>query len=237
MVAIVMKTEEYSIEKENSVLRWGGLSGMLGGIVFIFTIGILLGFVPAPPATIEGLVMRYPDVRVATVVGQVAYFAVVISLVPLILAMYRALRGSSFAPALFGSGLSFVGIVVYATGALPFVALSRISDLYHASGATSAQQATALLLWQGIQSIFNETDTIGFALFMLGIIVLGVAMLRTQNFGKVFGALSVVFGLIGVIGISFVAVDSASFSIFAILAFIIYPLLFGWKVYSVSKAT
>lgn len=238
MVVFVMKTEEeYLVGKEKNVLRWGGLAGMLGGIAFIFTIAILLGCVPATPATIEGLVMRYPDVRVATAVGQVAYFVAVISLVPLILAMYRALRGSSLAPALFGSGLSFVGLVVYATGALPVVALSRISDLYHASGATSAQQATAVLLWQGIQGIFNETDTVGFALFMVGIIVLGVAMLRTPTFGKVFGVLSVVFGLIGVIGISLFAVDSASFSLFAILAFIIHPLLFGWKVYSLSRAT
>ena len=236
MVVSVMKTEvEYPTREGKSVMRWGGLAGMLGGISFIITISTFLIFIQAAPATAEGEVIRYPDIRVATVVAQVAYFVAVVSLVPLILAMYRVLRESSLAPALFGSRLSFVGIVVYATGALPVVALSRISDLYHASGATSEQQATAVLLWQGIQGIFNETDTIGFACFMVGIIVLGVAMLRTPTFGKVLGVLSVVLGLIGVIGISLFAVDSASFSIFAILAFIVYPLLFGWKLYSLSK--
>lgn len=238
MVVSVMKTEiEYPTGEEKSVMRWGGLAGMLGSIAFIVTIGVFFLFLPAAPATTEEEVMRYPNVRVAHVVAQVAYFVAVVSLVPLILAMYRALRGSSLAPALFGSRLSFVGLVVYATGALPVVALSRISDLYHASGATSEQQATAVLLWQGIQGIFNETDTVGFALFMIGIIVLGVAMLRTPTFGKVFGALSVALGMIGVIGISLFAVDSASFSIFAILAFIAYPLLFGWRIYSLSKTT
>lgn len=181
--------------------------------------------------------MRYPDIRFATTVAEVAYLVAVISLVPLILAMYRALRGSSLTPALFGSGLSFVGIVVYAAGALPVVALSQISDLYHASGATSSQQATAVLLWQGVQGIFNETDTIGFIFFMIGIIVLGVAMLRTQTFGKVFGALSVVIGFIGVIGTSLFAIDSTIFAIFAILAFLVYPILFGWRVYSLSRDT
>jgi hypothetical protein len=236
MVVPLMKIEENLFGNEKNVLRWGGLAGILGGIAFIFTIVIFMGFLPARPATIEGLVMRYPDIKIATTVAEVAYFVAVISLVPLILALYRALRGSNLAPALFGSGLSFVGLVVYATGALPVVALSRISDLYHASGATSAQQATAILLWQGIQGIFNETDTVGFVFFMLGIIVLGVAMIRTPTFGKVFGALSVIFGLIGAIGISLFAVDSTIFSIFAILAFIVYPLLFGWKAYRLSMA-
>lgn len=234
----VMKAEiEYPTSEEKSVMRWGGLAGMLGGLAFIFTIGIFFVFLAPAPATIEEEIMRYPSIGVASVVAQVAYLVAVASLVPLILAMYRALRGSNLAPALIGSRLSFVGIVVYATGALPVVAMSRISDLYHASGATSEQQAAAVLLWQGIKGIFNETDTVGFAFFMVGIIVLGVAMLRTPTFGKVLGSLSVVFGLIGVIGISLFAVDSASFSIFAILAFIVYPLLFGWRIYNLSKAT
>ena len=155
----------------------------------------------------------------------------------LFLALYRALRGSSPAPALFGTGLSFLGLVVYATGGLTVVALAPISNLYHAPGATSVQQATLVLLWQATQGIFNETDTVGFAVFSIGLILLGVAMLRTPAFGKVFGAVSVVIGVAGVLGISFFAVDSSAFAIFGILAFIIYPLLFGWKLYSLSRAT
>ena len=232
-----MPTEgEYSMSKEKSVLRWGGLAGILGGIAFIFTIIILVGFVPATPATTEGLVSRYPDVRAAITAGEIVYLVAVILWVILFLALYRALRGSSLAPALFGSGLSLLGLVVYATGALPVVALGPISDLYHASGATSAQQATTVLLWQGIQGIFNETDTVGFAVFSIGLIILGLAMLKAPAFGKVFGGLSVVIGVAAVLGISFFAVDSSTFAIFGILALLIYPLIFGWKLYSLSKA-
>lgn len=228
---------EYSISDEKSVLRWGGLAGMLGGIMFIFTIVILLGFVPAAPATAEGVVMRFPDVRAAMTAGQIVYLVAVILWVMLFLALYRALRGSSPAPALFGTGLSFLGLVVYATGGLTVVALAPISNLYHAPGATSVQQATLVLLWQATQGIFNETDTVGFAVFSIGLILLGVAMLRTPAFGKVFGAVSVVIGVAGVLGISFFAVDSSPFAIFGILAFIIYPLLFGWKLYGMSRAS
>jgi hypothetical protein len=219
------------MSKEKSVLRWGGLAGILGSIMSILFIAILVGFV-------QGVVTvtRFPDVRVADTVGEIIYLVAVVFLVPLFLALYRALRGSSPAPALFGAGLSLLGLVMYATGAMPFVALARLSDLYHAAGATSVDQATLALLWQGIQGIFNETDSVGFTFMSLGIIVLGVAMLRTPAFGKVFGWLSVVFGVAGVAGISLFAVDSALFTPFAILTFTIFPLLFGWKLYSLSRA-
>ena len=35
---------------ERSFLRWGGLAGILGGVVFIFVPVILFGFVPQAPA-------------------------------------------------------------------------------------------------------------------------------------------------------------------------------------------
>lgn len=35
--------------EEKSILRWGGLAGMLGGIIFILATIILLAFVPPAP--------------------------------------------------------------------------------------------------------------------------------------------------------------------------------------------
>ena len=224
------------MSKEKSVLRWGGLAGILASIMSILFILILVVFVPPVPANLEEVVNRFPSVRAAITLGEIIYLVAVVFMVPLFLALYRALRGSSPAPALFGTGLSLLGLVMYATGAAPFVAFARLSDLYHAAGATSVDQATLALLWQGIQGIFNETDTVGFTFMSVGTIVLGVAMLRTPAFGKVFGGLSVVLGVAGVAGISLFAVDSVLFSPFAILAYIIFPVVFGWKLYSLSRA-
>ncbi|MEE9173114.1 MAG: hypothetical protein V3U41_09475 [candidate division NC10 bacterium] len=50
-------------EMDRSVLRWGGLAGILAGIIFILAVVILLAFDPTEPADPEGLVMRFPDVR------------------------------------------------------------------------------------------------------------------------------------------------------------------------------
>lgn len=222
---------------ENRVLRWGGLAGMLGGIIFILVPVILLALVPPEPADPEGLVMRFPDVRAATAVGEGLYLVALILWVPLFLALYRALRGTSLAPALFGSVLALLGLAVLVTSALPNVGFATISDLYHAPGATPEEQATLVLLWQATQGIFNELDTAGFLLWTTGFIALGAAMLETPTFGKGFGWVSVVIGAVGVAGISVFGVDSLSFIPFGFPAYIIFPLLFGWKVYRLPRAT
>lgn len=222
---------------EKSVLRWGGLAGILGGVLFIVTIVILLGFVPVAPATAAGLVMRWPDVRVAVTVGDALYLVADMLWIGLFVALYRALRGSSLAPALFGSVLSLLGPVVQSVGGLPPVVFGRISDLYHASGVSPADQATLVLLWQAAQASFNETDTVAFVLWNVGYIVLGLAMFKAPAFGKRFGGASVVLGVAGVVGISLFAVDSTSFAPFGILAFIVFPIIFGWKLYSQSRKT
>jgi hypothetical protein len=222
--------------EEKSLLRWGGLAGMLGGLIFILIAVILVGFAPLDPADPEGSVMRFPDVRAAVALGESLYLVSVILWVTLFLALYRTLRGTSLAPALFGSGLGLLGLVVFAAGALPHVAFAPISDLYHAPGATPGEKATLVLVWQGTQGIFNELDTSGFLFITIGFIVLGVAMLKAPAFGKGFGGVSMALGAAGVAGISVFGVDSFSFAPFAILVFIIFPLLIGWKVYSLSRA-
>jgi len=220
---------------EKSVLRWGGLAGMMVPIFFILTAVILLALVPQEPSDPEGLVMRFPEDRAAIAVGEGFYLVAVILLVTLFLALYRALRGTSVAPDLFGSGLGLVGLVVLAVGALPNIAFNPISDLYHAPGATPEEQATLVLMWQSIQGIFNETDTVGFILMAIGFVVLGVAMLGSPAFGKRFGGVSMVLGVVVVVGMSILGVDSDSVIPFVLIAFIVFPLLFGWKLYSLSK--
>ena len=222
--------------EERSVLRWGGLAGILSSILSILFLVILIGFVPAPPSDPKALVARFPDVKAATIVGQTVYLAAVILWVVLFLALYRALRGGSLAPALFGRGVGLVGLVLFAAGGIPAVALSLISDLYHAPGATAQDQATLALVWQGVQGVFHETDTMGFIFLTLGYILLGIAMLRNPTFGPRFGGVSIALGLAALVGISLFSVASALVAPFVILVFIILPLLLGWKVFSLSRA-
>src|SRR2546429_10017109 len=130
------------MEDERNVLLWGGLAGILGGIIFILVFVVVLAFVGPDPAEPEGLVKRFPDIRAARTVENSLYLVVLILWVTHFLALYRALRGTSLAPALFGSVLGVAGLVVLAAGALPHIVTARLSDLYHAPAATAEQQAT-----------------------------------------------------------------------------------------------
>jgi hypothetical protein len=226
-----------AMDEEKGVLRWGGLAGILGGIIFIVVFVIVIAFVGADPAQPEGEVMRFPDIRAARTLENSLYLVVLILWIAHFLALYRALRGTSLAPALFGSVIVIVGLGVLAAGALPHVATAPISDLYHAPGATTEDRAALVLMWQATEGIFDALFGVGLLLVPIGLIALGVAMLGAPAFGTGFGGISLVLGVIGVVAATVLLVDPLSPSAFVgVLALIIFHLVLGWKVYSLSRA-
>ncbi len=226
------------IEQEKSVLRWGGLAGMLGGIIFILAMIQVAVFLPPDPTDLAGWVMRFPDVIATRIVENIIYLTALILAVPLLLALYHALRKTSLASALFGSVLGILGLAAMAISATPHVAHASLSDLYHAPGATPADQAALALMWQGIGGVFDAMLYIGFFVVPIGFIILGVGMFKTPAFGKGFGGVSVLLGVVGTVTAVLQIIDPASMigagSYFTI---IIFCLILGWKVYSVSKNT
>jgi hypothetical protein len=226
-----------AIDEDKSVLRWGGLAGILGGIIFILVFVVVIAFVGAEPAQPEGEVMRFPDIRAARTLEDSLYLVVLILWIAHFLALYRALRGTSLAPSLFGSVLGIVGLGVLATGALPHVAAAPISDLYHAPGATPEDQATLVLMWQATQVIFDALFGVGLLLVPIGFIALGVAMLGAPAFGTGLGGISVVLGVTGVVAATVLLVDPQSpIAFVGVLALIVFHLMLGWKLYSLSRA-
>jgi hypothetical protein len=232
-----MMNDVQKIEQEKRVLQWGGLAGMLGGILFISVMVFVGVFMPPDPADLVGWVTRFPDIRATRVVENVIYLVALILVVPLFLALYRALRKTSLAPALFGSTLGIVGLVAMIVSAIPHVAHNTLSDLYHAPGATSGDQATLALLWQAIRSINDQILYVGFFVVPIGLILLGVAMFGGPAFGKGFGGVSVILGVIGLVAAVLQIVDPASMiGAGSYFAGVIFYLVLGWKVYSLSRA-
>jgi hypothetical protein len=221
------------IAQEKSVLQWGGLAGVLGSIIIILVfviVGVFVGM-----EFVE--VMRFPDVKAARIVENSLYLVALILWVIHFLALYRALRETSLAPALFGSALSILGLVVLAAESLHHIWQKPISDLYHASGATLEAQATLVLLWQATHGIFNALLVTGLLLLPIGVIALGVAMFKAPAFGKVFGGLSVVLGVAGVVSASVLVVDAVSpIAVVGVFALVVFHLVLGWKVYRLSRA-
>jgi hypothetical protein len=210
---------------------------MLGGILFILVMVLVGVFVPPDPADLAGWVTRFPDIKAARVVENVIYLVALILEVPLFLTLYRALRRTSLAPALFGSALGILGLVAMVVSTTPHVAHAPLSDLYHAPGATPEDQATLTLLWQATWGIFNAMLYVGFFVVPIGLILLGVAMLGAPAFGKGFGGVSVVLGVIGLVAAVLQMVDPSSMiGAATYFACLIFYLILGWKVYNLSRA-
>ena len=94
-------------------------------------------------------------------------------------------------------------------------------------------QATLVLIWQAIQGIFDALLITGLVIVPIGIVALGVAMLGSPAFGKGFGWVSVVLGVLGIVAAAVLLVDPLSpIAAVGIFALIIFYLVLGWKVYS-----
>ncbi|KAA3653488.1 MAG: hypothetical protein DWQ04_35250 [Chloroflexi bacterium] len=225
------------LEQEKSVLRWGGLSGMLGGILLIAVMVFVSIFIPPDPADLAGWVKMFPDIKVIRLVENVTYLTALILEVPLFLALYHGLRKTSLAPALFGSVLGILGLVAMMVSSNPHVAHTSLADLYHAPGATPADQAAIALMWQAIWGMINMMLYVGFFIVPIGLIILGVGMLGTPSFGKGFGRASLVLGVVGLVAAVLQMADPPSFvGVGSYFAGIIFYLVLGWKVYSLSRA-
>lgn len=224
------------IEQEKRVLRWGGLSGMLGVVLFLVAIFAAMVLVGDDPPTLAESVTRFPEVKMARVLENLSYLMGLVLQVPLFLALYRALRKTSLAPALFGSALGILGLGTLVVSTTPHVAHARLANLYNAPGATPADQATIALMWQVVWGMIDVMVYIGFFVIPLGLFALGVAMFRAPAFGKGYGGLSMGLGVIGFAAALYQMIDTASMAGFAsYLAYVVFYIALGWKLYSLSR--
>ena len=224
------------MENEKSVLRWGGLAGILAFIVWIVELP-LYGFVD--PFVPEGL-MNFADNRAALGLSTVLMMTIAILSVALVLTLYRALRGNNVGLALFGSVLGVTGYIVTALGdASTFFAFAPISNLNQAPAVTPETQATTVLLWQTTHGITSTFFFVGILFTMMCFIVLGLAMLSAPAFGRRFGVVSILLGVIGVVGVigSLFVTGETGMQVMGIGVFsnLIFLPLFGWKAYTLSR--
>ena len=226
----------HTTEQADSTLRWGGLAGILGSILMLVTFGIVAAFVGMDTMSAEQSLMRFPDIRAARTVENSLYLVALLLWVIHSLALHRALRPTSPAPALFGTVLSILGLVVLAAGALPHIATAPISDLYHAPGATLQDQTTLVLLWQATYGILDALLVTGLVILPLGLIALGTAMLDAPSFGKRIGRTTVALGVTGLATATALLVDVSPIAIIGVFALIVFHLTLGVKTHRLARA-
>lgn len=225
-----MELSQY-VEQERSVSKWGGLGGMVGSVVLAIVFVIVAVFVGSDPNEPMG----FPEIRVARTFEDGLYLAVMVLWIPLFLALYRALRQKHLAPALFGSVLGIVGLVVLAAGALPHITTLAVSDLVHAPEATIGNEA-ALELWKAAYAVFNALLTVGLILTTIGVICLGAAMIKNPKFGRAIGWISVVLGVAGAIAASVQLWNPDSPApVVTMVGLIVFGVVSGLKLYRLSR--
>lgn len=98
--------QDLKMIEDRGVLRWGGLAGTLGGIVMIVVFVIVAVFVGADALEPAGNLERFPEIRAARTVENGLYLVALVLWMVHFLALYRALRATNLAAALFGSALA-----------------------------------------------------------------------------------------------------------------------------------
>ena len=228
--------QSQSLDQEKSVLRWGGLAGILGSIIFVFVMAFVAILIGDGPADLKEIVARFPDIHILRVIENGAYLVALLLAILLLLALFWALRNESLAPALFGSALGIVGLVSMAISATPHVAHYPLSELFQVTGTAPEAQEAIALMWQGTWGVFNAPLYVGFFVVPLGLILLGVAMFGASDFGKGLGWMSVILGLMAFVASIIQMIDPASDvgALSYLLPIIVYFVL-GIKVYRLSK--
>lgn len=216
------------------VLRWGGLAGMLGGALMLVVFAIVGTFVGADPAQPEGLIARFPDIRVARIVENGLYLGVMALWALQAVALFQALRGESLAAALFGRTLATFGLILLAAGALVHIGTAPISDLYHASGTPVVQQAALVPLWLATQGIYDSLLVAGLLVLSLGVVADGWAMRSSAAYGSAAGWLTVVLGLVAFGAAVANLVEMSAIMALAVFALIGFNLFVGWKTFRLS---
>lgn len=217
--------------EDRSILRMGGMAGLLAGVL------ILLGLIfrnVLPPATLTfeevltgffgaELSLRRPLFHGLHLVGLLVS-------IPFALALYRGLRETNREYALGGLLLYFVFVALLVLFASwPFLVTARIAGLYEAANA------------ERMVDIFEVTHEIQFTIafaghlfFSLSALALGAAMLGSRDYGRSWGGVSLLLGMIGIVLVAGQIAIPPSFLLRLILI-AVFLFVFGWKVYSLSK--
>jgi hypothetical protein len=125
---------------------------------------------------------------------------------------------------------------VLAAGALPHVATAPLSDLYHAPGATPQNQATLVLVWHGIEGMFDALLFTGLVILPLGLIALGTAMLGAPDYGKRIGRTTVALGAAGLAAAAAFLVGVPAMGAVGMFGLIGFHLTLVWKTHRLARA-
>ena len=183
--------------KDRSIARLGGISGLLGSALLLAVFAFLSAFVGLETLSAQAALERYPDIRWARIIENSACLFALAFWVLHSLSLYVILRGDCPGASLAAVGMSVLGLTILAAGSIPHTVETVISDLYHASD-TAAELLPVVIVAGDVSLGWVDTFVVtGIVLTPVGMLFYGVAMLRSAAFGAWAGWASIACALAG----------------------------------------
>lgn len=215
--------------QERELIRWGGIAGLAGVAAFIGTVVVVVGL-GLPDASDPETLVDFADIEAGRIAEHLLYLGALILFALHLLVLRRLLEPAHPAAALFGTAVAEIGLVIMAASSILHVSTAPLADLYTASDTPPEDLVAIEYAWHGAQSVFDTMLATGVLLVPIGLVLIGLAMRRAPLFGPRLAALTMVLGVLGVVGATIEIIDTNSdLSAAAILAIVIFHLATGWR--------
>jgi len=223
----LLNDSETSDSNFKSLYKAGGAAALITAMIMPLQIIIYIAF--PPPSTVIGFFTLFQN---NSLLGLLALdFLIIVDqilLVPIILALYAALRRANESFMAIALTIYIVGIATYFTSNTVFEMLS-LSNQY-AGATTDAQRSMLLAAGQVMLAIYEGTAfSLSYVLLAFGGIIISAVMLRSNIFGKVTAYAGILAGAIA-LGI-FVPKIGIFISIFSILFYEIWYILIARRLF------
>lgn len=214
------------------------VGGAVGLSVIVFSLIQFIAFIASPPpSTVIGYFTLFHknallgllDLNLLSIVNYAL-------LIPLVLALYAALKRVSQSFMSIATSLALVGIAIYLASNTTFAMLS-LSSQYEAA-STDAQRSLILAAGQAMLAIYQGTTfDVSYALLSVASLIISVVMLRSTVFGKGTAWVGMVTNALSLLAVGFfVPAIDAFLVLIAGVGSLIWFILVAHRLFMLSSA-
>jgi hypothetical protein len=221
--------------------RWQGLhkvGGLAALVIALLLVGEIVVYtaLPRPASAMEHFALFHDSwlfgLLTMDLLGMISYLL----FVPVILALYMALRAASASLALVATVFFFVGIAdFFATNtAFPVLSLSR----QYAAATTEAERALFLAAGQTMFTLFNENAfLVSYVIVSAAWTMIACLMLRSRVFARTTALAGMLAGATGIIAVVLEHISSGllaiaiAFYFAAVVFLLVWVILVGRRLY------
>ena len=215
--------------------RWGGVAALAGVVLLVGAVVVVSAFGLPDASDVETL-RDFGDIETGRIFEHFLYLGALVMFALHVAVLNRLLAPAHRPAALFGAVVAELGLAIMAAGSMLHVSTSPLSELYRDPDTPDEDLVAIEYAWHGAQSVFDTLLTTGVLLVPIGMVLFGLAMLRTPRFGPRLAWLAIVAGGLGFVGAVIETVDrSLELSAVAVLAIAVFHLSTGWRTLNLAR--